>query len=101
MSQQPPDHARWLFVLMNAEHPVLWPAGRAFGASKALAAAATSWTKAVADYTSWQLSTLQQMASFWTAAMPGAGAAGSPVKDKRFAGEAWSKDTRFDALARI
>jgi polyhydroxyalkanoate synthase len=104
MSQQPPDPARWLSDLMNAEHTVLWPGGDAFGASKALAAAATSWTKAVADYTAWQLSTLQQMASLWTAALPGAGAAaspGSPVKDKRFAGEAWSKDPRFDALARI
>ena len=101
MSQQPPDPTRWLADLMKADHTVLWPAGDPFDTSKALAAAATSWTKAVADYTAWQLSTLQQMAAPWTAAMPGAGvAAAAPAKDKRFAGEAWSKDPRFDALAR-
>ena len=97
MSQQPPDPARWLADLMNAERTVLWPAGDAFGASKALSAAATSWTKAVADYTAWQLSTLQQMASLWT----GASVPASPGQDKRFAGEVWSKAPGFDALARI
>jgi len=29
---------------MKAEHTVLWPGGDAFDTSKALAAAATSWT---------------------------------------------------------
>jgi hypothetical protein len=47
MSQQPPDPTRWLADLMQADHTVLWPAGDAFDTSKALAAAATSWTKAV------------------------------------------------------
>ena len=79
MSQQPPDPTRWLADLMKAEHTVLWPAGDPFDTSKALAAAATSWTKAVADYTAWQLSTLQQMAAPWTAAMPGAGVAAAPA----------------------
>jgi hypothetical protein len=100
MSQQPPDPTRWLADLMQAEHAVLWPAGDAFGTSKALAAAATSWTKAVAAFTAWQLNTLQQMAAPWTAAMPGVAFAATPAKDKRFAGEEWSKDPRFDALAR-
>jgi len=76
MSQQPPDPTRWLADLMKADHTVLWPAGDAFDTSKALAAAATSWTKAVADYTAWQLNT-------------------------RFAGEEWSKAPGFDALVRI
>src|SRR5260370_3502559 len=40
------------------------------------------------------------MAAPWRAAMPGVGGAAGPAKDKRFAGEAWSKDPRFDALAR-
>jgi polyhydroxyalkanoate synthase len=101
MSQQPPDPTRWLADLMQADHTVLWPAGDAFDTSKALAAAATSWTKAVADYTAWQLSTLQQMAALWTAGMPGAGAAAAPVTDKRFAGQEWTKAPGFDALARI
>ena len=101
MAQQPPDPTRWLADLMKADHTVLWPAGDAFDTSKALAAAATSWTKAVADYTAWQLNTLQQMAALWTAGMPGAGAEAAPVTDKRFAGEEWTKAPGFDALARI
>ena len=32
--------------------------------------------------------------------MPGVDVAAAPVKDRRFAGETWSKDPRFDALAR-
>ena len=100
MSQQTPDPARWLSDLMKAQHTVLWPGGGDADSSRALADAATQWTKAVADFTAWQLSTLQQMTAPWMAALPGASAAAEPVKDKRFAGEAWSKDPRFDALAR-
>jgi polyhydroxyalkanoate synthase subunit PhaC len=80
MSQQIPDPARWLADLMQAQHTV--------------------WTKAVADLTAWQLGTLQQMATAWTEALSGAGAGAEPVTDKRFAGEAWREDPRFDALAR-
>ncbi len=80
MSQQIPDPARWLADLMQVQQTV--------------------WTKAVADLTAWQLGTLQQMATAWTGALPGAGAAAEPIKDKRFAGEAWRTDPRFDALAR-
>jgi len=100
MSQQLPDPTGWLADLMKAEHTVLWPAGDTFDTSEALAAAARPWTKAVADFTAWQLSTLQQMAAPWMGALPGVGVAAEPAKDKRFAGEAWSKDPRFDALAR-
>ena len=100
MSEQLPEPAGWLADLMKAQHTVLWPSGDVPGASEALAAAARPWAKAVADFTAWQLSTLQQMTVPWTAALPGAGVAAGPAKDKRFAGEAWSKDPRFDALAR-
>jgi polyhydroxyalkanoate synthase subunit PhaC len=100
MSQQIPDPTRWLADLMKVQHTVLWPTGDTSSTAETLAAAATSWTKAVADLTAWQLNTLQQMAAPWTAALAGAGVPAEPVKDKRFAGEAWSKDPRFDALAR-
>ena len=100
MSQQIPDPTRWLADLMKVQHTVLWPTGDIFDTSGTLTAAATSWTKAVADLTAWQLNTMQQMAAPWTAGLPGVGVAAEPVKDKRFAGEAWSKDPRFDALAR-
>ncbi len=98
MSQQLPDPTRWLADLMKAEHTVLWPTGHIADTSRALAAAAAPWTKAVAELTTWQLNSLQQMAALW--ALPGPGVAAEPIKDKRFAGEAWSKDPRFDALAR-
>jgi polyhydroxyalkanoate synthase len=100
MSQPLPDPTRWLADLMSAEHTVLWPTGDIADTSKALAAAAAPWTKAVAELTTWQLSSVQQMAAPWTAALPGVGVAAEPVKDKRFAGEAWSKDPRFDAVAK-
>jgi polyhydroxyalkanoate synthase subunit PhaC len=99
MSQQTPDPARWLADLMQAQQAILSPAGGLFGTSETLDAAAKSWTKAVADLTAWQLSTFQQLAAPWTAVRPGAEATAGPAKDKRFAGEAWSKDPRFEALA--
>jgi polyhydroxyalkanoate synthase len=100
MSQQLPDPTRWLTDLMKADHTVLWPSGDAFDTAKTLAAAAAPWTKAVADFTAWQLNTLQQTAAPWMAALPGAGLAAGPTKDKRFAGETWRQDPRFDALTR-
>ena len=39
------------------------------------------------------------MASAWTAGWPGVPST-QPVKDRRFAGEPWSKDPRFEAVAR-
>jgi polyhydroxyalkanoate synthase subunit PhaC len=100
MSQQTPDPARWLADLMQAQQAILSPAGGLFGTPETLDAAAKAWTKAVTDLTAWQLSTLQQLAAPWTATLPGAEATAGPVKDKRFAGEAWSKDPRYDTLAR-
>jgi len=100
MSQPLPDPTRWLADLMKAEHTVLWPTGDIADTSKALAAAAAPWTKAVAEFTAWQLSRLQQMAAAWTAALPGAEVAAASVEDKRFVGEGWSKDPRFDGVAR-
>ncbi len=50
-----------------------------------------------------QQQTTQQLASSWmsawTSIWTGADAAAEPGQDKRFAGEAWSKDPRFAALA--
>jgi polyhydroxyalkanoate synthase len=100
MSSSLPDPTSWLADLLRSESSVLWPAGDIADTSKALVAAAAPWTKAVAEFTSWQLKTLQQMAAPWVTALPGAGAAPEPTKDKRFAGDAWSKDPRYEAVAR-
>ncbi len=103
MSQPLPDPARWLTDLMKAEPLALWPAGDVAESSKALAAAAAPWTKAVAELSALQLNMFQQLTKVWTAALPGVGATlgdTEPIKDRRFAGEAWSSDPRFEAVAR-
>jgi polyhydroxyalkanoate synthase subunit PhaC len=99
MSTATPDPTRWLTDLMSTEH-VLWPSLDVADTSKALAAAAAPWTKAVADITKMQMDVLQQMAAPWLAAMPPAASATEPIKDRRFADEAWTKDPRFEAVAR-
>ena len=77
------------------------------------------WTESVAAFTKWQLDSLNQLTAPWTAALAGATQrsgtardawtrrqfpaltpAAEPIKDRRFADEAWSKDPRYDALAR-
>src|SRR5450755_1686181 len=100
MPEPLPDPTRWLTDLMKAEHTPLWPTIDIADTPKALAAAAAPWTKAVTEFTKWQMDTLTQLMAPWTAVLPGAGAAAKPVTDKRFAGEAWTKDPRYDALAR-
>ena len=100
MSQPLPDPTRWLASLMKREHTVMWQTGDIADSSQAFAAAAAPWTKAVAEYARWQQNSLQHMAAPWTAALPGADAATEPVKDKRFAGQAWNEDPRYDTVAR-
>ena len=74
--------------------PATWPT------SKAFAAAAAPWTKAVAELSKLQMDMFQQMMAPWMAVMPGAASTAEPIKDRRFAGEAWTKDPRFEAVAR-
>jgi Poly-beta-hydroxybutyrate polymerase (PhaC) N-terminus len=94
-----PDPTRWLTDLMSTEH-VLWPSLDVADTSKAFAAAVAPWTKAVADITKMQMDMLQQMAALWLAAMPAAASTTEPIKDRRFADEAWTKDPRSEAVAR-
>jgi polyhydroxyalkanoate synthase subunit PhaC len=100
MSAPSQDPAQWLLDLMTTEPAALWPPVNIADTGKAVAAVSAPWTKAVADFTALQLTAVQQMTAPWTAALPGGGAAAEPVKDKRFAGEAWTKDPRYDAVVR-
>jgi polyhydroxyalkanoate synthase subunit PhaC len=93
------DPNRWLTDLMSTQH-VMWPSLDVADSSTALAAATAPWTKAVADVTAMQIGILQQMAAPWLAAMGSTTAGSEPIKDRRFAGEAWTKDPRFEAVAR-
>ena len=99
MSQTTPDPTRWLTDLMSTEHAT-WPTLDVADTSKTLAAAAAPWTKAVADLTAMQAEALKAVTAPLTALVPGADA-GEPIKDRRFAGEAWTKDPRYEAVARI
>src|SRR5687768_12520913 len=100
MSSPSPDPAKWLRDLMQTEPAALWPAVNIADTGKQVAAVAAPWTKAVADFTAMQLTAVQQMTAPWTAALPGLGAAAEPVKDRRFAGEEWTKDPRYEAVVR-
>jgi polyhydroxyalkanoate synthase subunit PhaC len=93
------DSNRWLTDLMSTQH-VMWPSLDVADTSAALAAATAPWTKAVADVTAMQIGILQQMAAPWLAAMGTATSAPEPIKDRRFGDEAWTKDPRFEAVAR-
>jgi polyhydroxyalkanoate synthase len=100
MSAPLQDPAKWLLDLMKTEPAALWPPVNIADTGKAVAAVVAPWTKAVADFTAMQLSALQQLTVPWTSALQGVGAPAEPVKDKRFAGEAWTKDPRYDAVVR-
>ena len=67
MSQPTPDPTRWLTELMSTEH-VMWPGLDIADTTKAMAAAAAPWTKAVADITALQLEALKTLAAPWTVA---------------------------------
>ena len=121
MSQPVTDPTRWLTDLMKAQKMVLWP-GVDMADTKAIAdtqaavaAAAAPWTQAVTAFTESQIDSLKQVTAPWTAAwsafgLPTAptGSAGTPsgagpaktLGDRRFADEAWTKDPRYEALAK-
>ena len=100
MSQPLPDPTRWLADLMKSQHTVMWQSDVA-DTSKALAAAAAPWTEAVAELHQMADRRDEQFTAPWAAALPGSDAATEPVTDRRFAGEAWTKDPRFEAVARV
>jgi polyhydroxyalkanoate synthase len=90
---------------MKSEHMALWPAADVAETSKAVEAAAAPWTQAVAQLTSGQLDDMQQFAALWSALLPHVAAAEGgvgtePIADERFAGEAWTTDARYAAVAR-
>src|SRR4029079_14105489 len=100
MSQPTPDPTRWLTELMSTEH-VMRPDLHIADTTKAMAAAAAPWTKAVAEITALQLEALKTLQAPWTGLLPGAASpAAEPIKDRRFATDAWTKAPRYEAVAR-
>ena len=115
MTQPVRDPMQWFTELLKTQPPVQWPTGTG---PVDLKAVTQHWNDSVAAITKWQLDTINQLTSPWTAALaglpgvpglaatpglptvPGFGTASEPIKDRRFADEAWSKDPRYEALAR-
>lgn len=101
------DQTKWLTALVQQQAAILTPGGDTMGATKTLAEAMAPWTKAYNDLTQAQLKLyhsmtqpVQQMFEPWLKLIPGGEAFTKPLTDKRFRGEAWSRDPRFEALAR-
>ncbi|BBZ04498.1 poly-beta-hydroxybutyrate polymerase [Mycolicibacterium chitae] len=94
MSQPSTDATRWFTDLVESQQALLTAA-----AGGPEIPVAKQWTEALAASTEWQLDTWNQLTGQW-AAMFGLGPAAKPIADRRFAGEAWTKDPRFEATAR-
>ena len=99
MSRPSPDPTRWLTDLMSTQY-VLSPNLDITGTSQSVYAAMAPWTKAVADLTALQMEAMKTLTAPWAALLPGAAPPAEPIKDRRFAGEAWTKDPRYEAVAR-
>ncbi|MEO7150121.1 MAG: class I poly(R)-hydroxyalkanoic acid synthase [Burkholderiaceae bacterium] len=101
------DAGLWMNQLLQAQQalwqpyltpPPLEPLGTASDPA--------SWTQATQALVDWQQQGWQQWASLWLGALTGAtfagfgGPAATAPADRRFAGEAWQQDPRFDAISR-
>ena len=75
------------------------------GMAGAPADPAATWAEASKRFAEMGQEYMKQVSGFWTAAMGGANPwqsvmAAAEASDKRFAGEAWTSDPRFDAIKR-
>ena len=96
MTQSLPDPTRWLTDLLKQPQSLMFP-----GAADVPGYPGTQqWAEAVTSFTKWQFDTLNKMAAPWAGLIPGLETATKPIADRRFTDEAWSKDPRYEALAR-
>ena len=101
MTTPNPDPTQWLADLMAAQQNLLRSIAPA-DARPASGAPEMPWLKAAGDFAQWQLQAQQKMMSMWSAALSGGAAApgAAAPPDRRFAGDAWQQDPRFEGLAR-
>ena len=102
MTAPTPDPSKWLTDLLAGQQQMLriFGGGAEPAAPKDAAPAAAPpfmapWLEGTQAMLAWQ----QQLGSLWTGALPGS-ATTAALDDRRFAGEAWRKDPRFDAVSR-
>jgi polyhydroxyalkanoate synthase len=94
MSRPAPDPTRWFTDLINSQNALLTAT-----ADGAEIPATKQWTDALTTFTKWQMDSWNQLTGQW-AAMFGMEPSFEPIKDRRFSGEAWTEDPRFEAVAR-
>ena len=102
----PSDPSQWMSEMLQAQQQ-LWQPFIQLPASEALAQPALApWSQDADAWTQWQRQGWQQWSDLWSGALAGSafagftGPAAAPPTDRRFAGEAWQQDPRFDAIAR-
>lgn len=102
MSEPVPNPTRWLADLFTSQHALLWPDA----APGDTAPAESPWAQGFTAFTAWQNENLRQLAAPWAAwttntpPTPAPDPVAKPTGDRRFAGEPWTKDPRYDALVR-
>ena len=104
MTAPTPDPSKWLTDLLAGQQDMLRilggaadPAASREAAPPAALPFMSPWVEGTKAMLAWQ----QQASSWWAGALPGSGSAGQPpVADRRFAGEAWRNDPRFEGLTR-
>jgi len=117
MSEENHDPSRFLANLLQAGQQMIEKSVGAAGAAGGEAAPfagvlaangdpTAMWAEASKRFTEMQQEYMKQVTGFWTAAMGGANpwaalAPATETADKRFAGEAWTSDPRFDAMHSI
>ena len=104
MSAIPSNPAQWLADLMAAQQTMWLPvdpgAAQEAGTQPSPASLFMPWLQVPSALAQWQQQALRQMTSFWSSAVPGAAAQTGVPADRRFAGDAWQQDPRFEGLAR-
>jgi hypothetical protein len=93
------DPTSWMNELMVKQKDLLQSLVPSPGTGDQAPDLVAPWQQAADAIGHWQRQALDQMTSVWSATVPLANAGGA-ADDKRFAGEAWQKDPRFELVAK-
>ncbi len=102
MTAPTPDPSKWLTDLLAGQQELFRilgggadPAGSGEAPPPLALPFMSPWMEGTKALLAWQ----QQASSWWTGALAGSGVGAQvPAADRRFAGEAWRNDPRFDGL---
>jgi polyhydroxyalkanoate synthase len=93
------DHTQWFSDLLAAQQDML----RAGSDTSSTPANLLPWLAATEPFVEWQQQVMQQFSAWWTSAVPGwtPSSGASAAADCRFASDSWTKDPRYESLARL